>query len=252
MTANIDNIPVNYFLLGNVKSEEAVVMLHGWGADSKLFGNAAALISQKYLVAAPDMPGFGGTPEPKQEWTVDDYTDFVIKFIEELKLKKVILLGHSFGGRIIIKMANRNKLPFEITKIILVDSAGIKPLKSTGQKIKENVNKMGKKLFPLSPKLLEKLRSTTGSADYRTASPRMRRILVNVVNEDLTYLLPGIKQPALLIWGTLDTATPMSDAKTMERLIPNAGLAEIKGAGHFSFLDNPALFNAIIASFLKL
>lgn len=247
----IDDIKVNYFLTER-DSEEAVVMLHGWGANIELFSNAAALISSGYTVAAPDMPGFGKTPEPPAEWTVDDYTDFVIKFIAGLGFRKVILLGHSFGGRVIIKMANRPGLPFEITKIILVDAAGIKPEKSAEQKMKESVSKFGKKLLSGTPKLLNKLQSMAGSQDYRDASPLMRRILVNVVNEDLTELLPGIKQSTLLIWGTLDTATPLSDAKRMEELIPDAGLAEIPGCGHFSFLENPALFNAIISSFLKL
>ena len=96
------------------------------------------------------------------------------------------------------------------------------------------------------------MQSRMGSADYKAASPLMRKVLVNTVNEDLTDLLPGIRQSTLLIWGTLDTATPISDAETMERLIPDAGLARIEGAGHFSFLENPPLYNAILAAFLKL
>lgn len=251
MVIGIDNIEVSYFLTER-ESEEAVVMLHGWGANKELFGNAASLISSKYTVAAPDMPGFGQTPEPDGEWTVDDYTDFAVKFIASLGLKKVILLGHSFGGRVIIKMANRTDLPFKITKIILVDSAGIRPEKSSEQKMKESVIKFGKKLLSGNEKLMNRLQSVIGSQDYRDASPKMRKILVNVVNEDLTDLLPNIRQSVLLIWGTNDTATPLSDAKRMEELIPDAGLAEIPGCGHFSFLENPVLFNAIISSYLKL
>ena len=251
MTVNIDSIQTNYFSLGE-QSDETVVMLHGWGSNIGLFANSANLIATKYRVLAPDMPGAGDTPEPPGEWCVDDYVDFVIHFIEHFGVKKVILLGHSFGGRVIIKMANREKLPFEISRIILVDSAGIRPEKSGEQKVRENVSKFGKKLLGHNEKLLNKLQSMAGSADYRAASPLMRRILVNVVNEDLEPLLPGIKQSTLLIWGTLDTATPISDAEKMERLIPDAGLARIEGAGHFSFLDNAPLFNAIISSFLKL
>lgn len=251
MRIDIDSVSVNYFLMGP-ESEKGVVMLHGWGANSELFRGSAELIAKKYRVAAPDMPGFGETAEPDGEWNVDSYTDFAVKFIEKLGFKKVILLGHSFGGRVIIKMANRKNLPFEISELILVDSAGIKPEKSQEQKMKESAVKLGKKLLSASPKLLNKMQSMTGSEDYRNASPLMRRVLVNVVNEDLTKLLPTISCPALLIWGTLDTATPIADGRRMEQLIPDAGLAEIPGAGHYSFLDNPALFNAIIASFLKL
>lgn len=248
----ISDIEVNYFLEGPRDSEEAVIMLHGWGANIELFRNSAEKISGKYLVAAPDMPGFGETPEPESAWNVDAYTDFVIEFIKNLGLKKVILLGHSFGGRVIIKMVTRKDLPFEVTKIILVDSAGIRPEKSPEQLKKEKVMKFGKKLLSGTPKLLEKMQSMVGSADYKAASPLMKEVLVNVVNEDLTHLLPEIKQSTLLIWGTLDTATPISDAEKMEQLIPEAGLARIEGVGHYSFLENPVLFDAIIASFLKL
>ena len=251
MTVTIDQIETNYLDLGE-QSEETVVMLHGWASNCELFRNSAVPVSAKYRVLAPDLPGNGETPEPPTDWHVDDYVDFTIRFISHFGCKKVILLGHSFGGRVIIKMANRVDLPFEITKIILVDSAGIRPEKSAEQKMKEGAVRFGKKLISKNPALLNKMQSKMGSADYKAASPLMRKVLVNTVNEDLTDLLPGIRQDTLLIWGTLDTATPITDAEKMERLIPEAGLARIEGAGHFSFLENPPLYNAILASYLKL
>ena len=80
----------------------------------------------------------------------------------------------------------------------------------------------------------------------------MRQCLVKAVNEDLSHLLPGISAPTLLVWGDLDTATPISDARKMEAAIPNAGLAVIPGTGHFSFVENPALFGRIMASYFGL
>ena len=77
----------------------------------------------------------------------------------------------------------------------------------------------------------------------------MRQCLVKAVNEDLTELLPKIQQDTLLIWGDLDTATPIADAKLMEEKIPGAGLAVIPGTGHFSFLENPALFRSIMQAY---
>ena len=251
MVVTINSIETNYLELGQ-PGDTAVVMLHGWASNSELFRAGALPVSAKYYVLAPDLPGNGVTPEPPGEWFVDDYVDFVIDFISHFGLKKVILLGHSFGGRVIIKMANRKDLPFAIDRLILVDAAGIRPEKSAEQLQKEKVIKFGKKLLSASPKLLDKMQSKIGSADYRAASPLMRKILVNTVNEDLEPLLPGIPYSTLLIWGTLDTATPISDAEKMERLIPDAGLARMEGCGHFSFLENPGLYNAILASFLKL
>ncbi|MDR0649716.1 MAG: alpha/beta hydrolase, partial [Synergistaceae bacterium] len=104
-----------------------------------------------------------------------------------------------------------------------------------------------KKKFPL---LLERWRMKNGSEDYRNATPRMRECLVKAVNEDLTRHLPEIKCPTLLIWGENDAATPLADAKIMERLIPDAGLVALKNAGHYPFLDQGYAFGKVLDSFL--
>lgn len=73
-----------------------------------------------------------------------------------------------------------------------------------------------------------------------------------VVNEDLKHIMPQIKCETLLIWGENDTATPLKDAKIMERLIPNAGLVSFPGVGHYSFLENAIQFQAVLKSFLNI
>ena len=100
-------------------------------------------------------------------------------------------------------------------------------------------------------KRIEAARAKKGSSDYNNATPMMRAILSKVVNEDLKYCMPQIKAPTLLIWGENDTATPLRDAQTMEKLIPDAGLVSFPGCGHYSFLDNPIQFAAVLRSFLK-
>jgi pimeloyl-ACP methyl ester carboxylesterase len=78
----------------------------------------------------------------------------------------------------------------------------------------------------------------------------MRESMVKNVNTDLKDEMPAITIPVLLIWGDRDTATPLKDGQEMEKRMPGAGLAVIKGAGHFTFLDNPVLFSRILGSFL--
>lgn len=214
-------------------------------------------LSKKYRVIAVDLPGMGASEEPKEPWDVDGFADFVLAFLEQFHLQRLSLVGHSYGGRIIIKLANR-QLPFAIDKLVLVDSAGIRPPASKKKSLRQRIFKLGKWFLSLKPvakcfpTALEKLRVKFGSADYAAASPMMRQCLVKAVNEDLTHLLPGIKAPTLLVWGDRDTATPISDAKTMEQRIPNAGLAVIPGTGHFSFVENPVLFGRIMASYFGL
>lgn len=251
MDTVVQGIRTNYLTAGQ---GEPVLLLHGWGSSLEPYRRLMDLLATKYFVIALDMPGFGKTEEPKCAWGVDEYVDFVLDFLKQFEIQKISLVGHSFGGRVIIKMANRT-LPFSISKIVLIDSAGIRPQPSKKRSFKQNCYKLGKwfatrKLIArLFPELLEKLRVKFGSADYAAASPLMRQCLVKVVNEDLSHLLPTITPPTLLVWGENDTATPLSDAKKMEADIPNAGLAVIKNAGHFSFVEQPILFGRIMASF---
>lgn len=242
----------------DVGEGNAIFFLHGWGSKKEHFAPIIDTVSGKYRAISFDLPGFGGSDEPPKAWSVDEFADLCIKFIASFNIPKVILLGHSYGGRVIIKTASRDDLPFEISRIILVDSAGIMPKRSLSYKIKVKTYKAGNKILStpvmqkLFPDALEKRRQKKGSADYAAASPVMRGCLVKAVNEDLTYLLPKVPYETLLIWGTADDATPISDGETMEKMMPDAGLARIPGAGHFSWVDNPALFRAIICSFLKI
>lgn len=255
MYKTVNNIKINYEQKG---SGDLIVLLHGWGSNIKLFANLIELLSKKYMVVAMDMPGFGGSNEPPSAWCVDDYVDFVINFIKDYNTDKVMLLGHSFGGRVIIKMNSRKNLPFEIKKVILVDSAGILPPKSNKKSFRTRWYKFCRSVLSvgivqkLAPDALEKLRVKYGSADYAAASPLMRQVLVKVVNEDLEPLLPNIKCPSLLVWGVNDTATPLSDGEKMEKLIPDAGLVKLENAGHYSFLEQQYTFNRVMSSFMKL
>lgn len=205
----------------------------------------------------PDFPGFGGSEEPPAPWDVDGYVDFTLKFAAALGIGRAVLMGHSFGGRVIIKLMNRPGPPLEVPKIILMDAAGIKPKRPPSYYWKVYSFKAAKAFFRLPgvrrlfPDAVEKARAKRGSADYRSASPLMRQVMNQAVNEDLTPLLPGVAAPTLLIWGEKDTATPLSDGQLMEKKIPGAGLVVLAGAGHFSFADRWPQCSRVLDSFLK-
>lgn len=259
MIKEIDGINVNYEIKGQ---GDYVFLLHGWGSNLGLFSAVADIISQKYTVVSLDFPGFGQTPEPPEVWDVSKYAEFTSKFISSFGCGEVILLGHSFGGRVILKLTEIESLPFRMKKVIFVDSAGVMPVRSKKQNFRTRIYKIGKKilsLYPvkkLFPDALEALKRKFSSADYANASELMRGVLVKTVNEDLVYLMKNISCTTLLIWGENDTATPISDAHIFEKEISAAGmdvgLAVIKNAGHYSFLEQPVVFGNIIKSFLKI
>ena len=256
MNINIDGYNISYNITGT--GDENVVILQGWGTEYAIYDGMANIINKKYRVIQFDFPGFGNSDEPCEPWSVDDYALFFYKLMEALNINNAILIGHSYGGRVIIKLASKPNADFKINKIILIDSAGVIPKKSFLQKLKIFRYKIFKKIYSIKliqimfPEIIQDWRSRQGSSDYRNASDIMKRCLVLAVNEDLTDLLAKIKQETLLIWGELDTATPISDGILMEKLIPNAVLIRLKDAGHFSFLEQPSIFKGIIESYFEI
>ena len=234
----------------------AAVILQGWGTSYRLYDSVANLIGDRFKVIRFDLPGFGDSEEPSESWDVSGYADFTVRFLKELGITEAMFIGHSYGGRIIIRMASSDDLQIAVTRIILIDSAGVLPVRTPAQLRKQKRYKLLKKLFDnkliyfLFDEIIDDWKNRQGSEDYKRATPIMRTTLVKAVNEDLTPLLSKIKQDTLLVWGENDTATPIRDAHIMEDNIPNCGLAVIPGTGHFSYAENPALFAQIINAFL--
>ena len=247
---NINGVALHYTVQG---SGNPLILMHGWGCNHRTVESIAAVASKTNTVYNVDFPGFGDSPEPPAVWGVEQYTRLIEGMSTQLGLKNPILIGHSFGGRVGILYASRNN----VSKLILVDAAGVKPKRSLKYYIKVYSFKMMKHLMRLiygkekAISRIEAQRARRGSADYASATPKMRAILSRCVNEDLQSEMPKIKAPTLLIWGENDTATPMRDARIMERLIPDAGLVSFPGCGHYSFLDNPIQFAAVLKSFLN-
>ena len=251
MTFRYDDININ---INGAGEGEPIFLLHGWGCTGEIFKDIQAVLATCYTTYSFDFPGFGASDEPTEVWGVEEYTRLVEQFAKENGIERPALIGHSFGGRVSIVYASRN----EVSRVVLVDAAGIKPKRPLKYYWKVYTFKTLKWLCnTFLPKkkaqeIIDRRRKGSGSSDYSNASPMMRAILSKVVNEDLKHLMPSIKAPTLLFWGNLDTATPLSDAKTMEKLIPDAGLVVAHGTGHFSFLENPGLFTAVIKNFFKI
>ena len=255
MKINIDNMDINYIEEG-VDSKYTILLLHGWGVEIETYRVLIDELKKNFKVYALDFPGFGKSPNPPETYNVEDYAKLTLEFINRLELKNVVLIGHSFGGRVIVKMVS--KLGYSPEKIILMDSAGVKPKRTVKYYIKIATYKIAKgaiKLFcgkKKSQKIIAKYRSKKGSADYVAADETMKKVFKTVINEDLVSHFKDITMPTLLIWGELDTATPLSDAKIMEKEMKDAGLVVIKGAGHYSFLNNLSQVVLVINKFLEM
>lgn len=247
MFVDIDDLKVAYQVKGTGKS---VVLLHGWGGEANSFKPVIDSLSSSYQVFALDLPGFGLSEIPPVAWDATDYATFLSAFFDKLKIRKAHLIGHSYGGRISIVMAAHQ--PNLVDKLILVDSAGIKPQRTLKYFIRIGIVKCGRVIRhfgSVGNRLANSLSKQLGSKDYREAGP-MRSTLVKSVNQDLRPLLPKIQADTLLIWGENDNDTPISSGEIMSEEIPNSELVILKEAGHFSYLDQFPQFCKIVGNFL--
>ena len=233
---------------------DTIILLHGWGCDATIWCATHDMLANDYRVVAVDFAGFGRSGEPKRVWGVEEYTRSIEALVKHLGVEAPTLIGHSFGGRVSILYASRNR----VSRVVLTDAAGVKPRRSFSYYRKVYTYKLMKRTLPLligtrkAQMLLEQRRKSAASSDYNRATPMMRAILSKCVNEDLCSVMSKIKAPVLLFWGDRDTATPISDAHKMERLIADAGLVVAEGAGHFAMLEQPELWSATLKSFLKI
>lgn len=216
-----------------------VILLHGWGASASAFLFVAKRLSKEYRTTVLDFAGFGESDEPSEGMSVADYANDVLVLMDRLGISKATLVGHSFGGRVALYLS---ALKGErVNKLVLVDSAGLKPRRGLKYYAKVYLHKILKKLGK---------RGLKGSADYRLLSPTMKETFKNVVNFDETHLLKNINCPCAVFWGKDDCETP--------RYMHKRFLKEIRGAqgflldgGHFAYVDDNVKFLLILEAFLK-
>lgn len=248
-STEINGLKISYQVAGE---GDVVLLLHGWGGEAASFQPVFDWLAQSHKVYALDLPGFGQSQIPSTAWNTSDYAQFVIAFLETSGIPKAHFIGHSFGGRISIIVSA--EYPEKVDKLILVDSAGIKPRRSARYYLRVGLAKIGKLLRRCGKYgvfVADAMSARAGSKDYQNAGD-MRATLVKVVNQDLRAFLPRITVPTLLIWGEDDNDTPVAFGQIMEKEIPDAGLVVLKEAGHFSYLDQFPQFRRIVASFLKI
>ena len=226
MFKKVKNIKINYKQYGE---GEDVVLLHGWGQNIEMMKPLGDNLVDHYRVTIIDLPGFGLSSEPDYAYTIFDYTDLVYELLDILKIKKPILMGHSFGGRIAIVYASK----YPVNKLVLFGSPCVR---HEYKSFKQSFYKKIKKVKLLKP-LINVMKNHVGSPDYRNASPIMREILVKAVNQDLSEYAKKITCSTLLIWGENDEAVPVSEARELDELLNDSALIVLPGT-HYCYLEN--------------
>lgn len=211
------------------------------------------LEAKGYRVFSPDLPGFGKEPLSKPVMTLTDYVVFVKDFLDEKKIKQVILLGHSFGGRIATKFSYL--YPVYVEKLIITGSPLIKhPLRGK-KRIIALIVKYGKRISDFLPQAYKNyvrklIYYSIGEWDYYKAGD-LQKTFKNIISEDLVSLLPHITTPTLLVWGEKETVVSVTDGEKIGNLIPNATFVVVTNATHKLPYEKANEFSRVVLKFLN-
>ena len=225
---------IDYFEFG--EKGKPIVFLHGWQQDKKSFSPLAPFLFKKNHLLMPDLPGFGKSEAPPDSFNSFDYAREITNWIKSKKLKNIVLVGHSFGGKIASLIAANT--PDLVDKLILIASSGIPEKKFYYPYLKW----LPKKIRTLFSPMLQ-------SQDYKNAG-RLISIFKNVVQEDIRDSFIKIECPTLIIWGRQDRQLPLSMGKSINGLIKNSQL-KIVDSDHFPFFEQPEKIAEDIINFIK-
>ena len=190
-------------------SLDHLVFLHGWGGSRESLRGIATLFQNRYSVHLIDLPGFGEAPPPPGDWGTLHYTDLVQQYVLERVRGSVVLVGHSFGSRLSIRLAAR-RLPQVHAAVVMAAPGLPAPLsrarvRRSAVRALRNVLRAVQPITGPGPVAWHTRRF--GSKDYLAAG-ELRSLLVRTVNENLTEIAQAIACPVLLIWGADDAETP--------------------------------------------
>ena len=248
----INNLFINFFEFKPENEQGLFLILHGWGSRARKWREAGELLAENgYRVIVPDLPGFGKSGKPAIAWNLDDYCDFVNKFVEKLNLSKFYLLGHSFGGALAVKCSL--KFPEKIDKLFLVGAACFRR-KAVRKKIFYITAKI-LKIFSFIPgyKVFRKgfYKFIVRKSDYPYAEGIMKDIYLKIIKEDLSDFLPLVSISTIIIWGEKDKIKSVKEGHLIQEKIKGSKLEILPDVGHNPYLNNSQRLVGAILNFLR-
>jgi len=244
---------------------KTLIILHGWQSSGAKWQKVKEKIEENDIrVLAPDIPGFKAENELETPWNLDDYINWFKDYVTkceleypEIKDNGFYLLGHSFGGRMSIKIASKNI--FKLQGLILVSAAGIKRNQTLHSEVMGLAAKIVK-AFKLGDRPASKnwynflriffYRYIIRKTDYLNAKGALNDTIKNILSEDLRQRLSDIKEPTKIIWGRKDKITPLVDAYTMKEKIQNSEIDILEDTGHMPYNDCPEKLAESIIKFI--
>jgi pimeloyl-ACP methyl ester carboxylesterase len=256
LRATVRDLSIAYEQVGR---GPALVLLHGFLSDSRVWRPQLDGLSNDFTVIAWDAPGAGQSSDPPETFRMRDWADCLAGVLDVAGVDSAHVLGLSWGGMLAQELYRRHT--GRVRSLVLADTyagwSGSLSKDASDERLAACLRDSSLCPDELVPKYLPSMfgESVTPKARQELASimsdfrPAGFRLMARSSAPDMSDLLPTIRVPTLLIWGEEDARSPMSVARQFQREMPKAKLAVITGAGHVSNLEAPAQFNAEVRAF---
>lgn len=238
----------------------ALVLLHGFSHDSRVWRPQLEGLSDQFTVIAWDAPGAGQSVDPPGTFGIDDWADCLAGFLDAARVQRAHILGLSWGGLLAQEFYRRHAA--RVRSLVLADTyagwRGSLPEPIPKERLAACLRDASLPPAEFVPRYLPGMFSESPRPEVRDELVRImsdfhptgfRLMATALAGADTRDLLPNIRVPTLLIWGDADARSPMAVAHQLRDAIPGARLAVIPGAGHVSNLEEPVQFNAAVRDF---
>ena len=250
---------MQHIYIGDEGKGFPLVLVHGFLGSSKMWEPQINFFKDYFRVITPDLPGFGKSNKAKSHNNIQSIANLLLDCLDEKKIDKFYLLGHSMGGMIVQEMAkiSDNK----IIKLICYSTGprGEMPGRfETVDQSRENLKKNG---LEITAKNIAKTWFVKGEeAEYfdicieagkQLSIETVDNALVAFKNWDGVETLKNIKNETLIVWGNKDKSYNLDQVQTLNKNIPNSSLFIFEGCAHNVHLEKPEEFNRTILNYLN-
>jgi 4,5:9,10-diseco-3-hydroxy-5,9,17-trioxoandrosta-1(10),2-diene-4-oate hydrolase len=269
--APVGGAEISYADLGS--GEPAVLLVHGLGAQWRVWLPTIGPISKRRRVIAADLPGFGNSPLPPRRVSVAGFADALEELCEGLGLGPVVAVGNSLGGAVSAQLALAH--PERVERLVLVNAVGIVPsfmewartlpfiwagavfggqVSGARRQIASRARLRKAALWRVvhRPELLDA--DLVYHGVLHPPGPGARDGLaagIEHLTPEWQDRLRRIACPTLVIWGEDDQLLPMRHAEEWIRRIPNSRLITFERTGHIPMVEQPEQFNAALLDFIE-
>ena len=252
------------YLENDVKSDETVVLVHGFGGSKDNWTRMIAEWKDKYHVIAIDLPGNGESVSDKAlGYTTTHQAQMLHSFLKAKGSKRFHLIGHSMGGAIVLRYMEAHSE--YVDSLILIDAMGMEQTKSDGVKLVEVSEK--NPLYDVCTQ--ERLETLINYSMYKVPAffklfkkPLLeekchRKEIEKVMYEDLYKdvdlgdVAMRVQKPTLIVWGEKDRMTHVDNAILFNHTIKGSQLVILKDVGHVPLLEDPARTASEIDRFIR-